>query len=92
MTNARYDGTLVASDARERGHHHTCARCAFEWRCLLQPKPAQKHCPVDVATHVNRSGPFCSLCLDIIMAKRVAQLRGLSDGELRALWRLGVQE
>lgn len=74
------------------GHRHMCARCEFSWLCVLIPKRRQKVCPVDQAVKVNRGGPFCSLCQHIIMAKRVAAVRGLTPQTFETLVRVEVVE
>lgn len=53
-------------------HDHLCTRCNYEWGCL------QAKCHVEHAAKVNKGGPFCHLCMHIIMAKRFAILRELS--------------
>lgn len=59
----------MSSTAVSRRHRHRCARCEHDWDCL------QVKCQVAHAAKSNKAGPFCELCLHLIMAKRLAAQR-----------------
>src|SRR5436190_24123080 len=63
---------------RRPPHEHRCSRCGYAWTCEAPMKPKAKRCIVDVAAAVNASGPFCTLCLHLIMAVRMGRARGLT--------------
>lgn len=64
-------------------HDHVCVRCEHLWDCLIGRM--NDKCYVRHAAKTNKSGPFCNLCMHIIMAKRFAAARQLSFAGLLAL-------
>lgn len=65
-------------------HTHLCVRCNYVSPCL-QPLDPRGLCIVHRAVKVNKSGPFCNVCMHVIMAKRYAAARRLSLPALMAL-------
>lgn len=57
-------------------HEHVCARCDHHWDCLIGRM--NDKCYVRHAAKTNKGGPFCDLCMHIVMAKRFAVARQLS--------------
>lgn len=60
-------------------HKHDCVRCDHRWNCLMVK------CQVTKAAKANKSGPFCALCLHLVMAKRLIAQRGITAAGFMAL-------
>ena len=58
-------------------HTHICAECGHEFVCLEYTEKECRTKGVFNAVQVNKSGPFCMLCLHLEMARRFAQARNL---------------
>lgn len=58
-------------------HGHVCVRCAYAWSCIEVLKKSGL-CIVHEAAKVNKTGPFCDVCMYLIMAKRCAIHHNLS--------------
>ncbi len=53
---------------------HTCSECGHVWKSI-DDRTARD---VRKAASINKTGPFCHLCQHIEMARRYANMRGLS--------------
>ena len=53
---------------------HRCTLCGYEWESVSE-RIAKG---VRQAAKVNSCGPYCELCRNLVMAYRVAELRGIS--------------
>lgn len=54
---------------------HICRSCGHSWKSI-DNDTARK---VIAAAKVNKQGPFCNLCLHLVMALRFAKARQLKD-------------
>lgn len=66
----------TAAKAPLAPHTHTCQRCSWTWTCEVTDKTLQR-CKTTVAAKVNKQGPWCWLCQNLITARHEAYLRGL---------------
>lgn len=66
-------------------HCHYCELCGHQWRC----EQTKKKCDASGtgrAAKVNGIGPYCDMCLHLIMAARYAKARGVGTGEISDLF------
>ncbi len=63
-------------------HQHTCQICGHSYECEGVGKG--KLCEVDKAVKANKQGPFCEMCRNFIMFKRVAEHRGKNHNWIAA--------